>query len=92
MRWLALLLLSSWCLALSACYTPIRQSFTDHALSRASFEMECPRERLRLTGLNRSLDEDPIAGAQVGVSGCERRSVYVYSPSSGWVLNSASHR
>ncbi len=92
MRFAPIAILTAYCLALSACYTPIRQSFAEHALSRASFEMECPREQLRLTGLNRSLEEDPIAGAQVGVSGCDRRSVYVFTSASGWVLNSAPRR
>jgi hypothetical protein len=68
----------------------VRSSFTDNALNRAAFEMSCPKEQLSLVPLNRPLDEDISLGAQVGVTGCGHRMVYVMSMGAGWVANTSS--
>lgn len=65
-------------------------------MARVAFELQCPPERITLQALNRHLDNgfapelDGDSGAQVGVSGCGKRAVYVYSKGAGWVLNSDS--
>jgi hypothetical protein len=56
---------------------------------RASFEMKCPAERLELVPISVSNGEVYGIAQQIGVSGCERRSVYVKLRGGGWVLNSA---
>ena len=65
----------------------IGDHFTKHALDRASFEMQCSKERLQITGLNAGLDRQVGIGNQVGVSGCGQQAVYVLT-SNGWILNS----
>lgn len=68
----------------------VGENFRSQALARASFEMQCPREQLQLTGLNRSLDDGMNPGAQVGVTGCGRRAVYVAAYGAGWVMNTGN--
>ena len=67
----------------------IGESFTEHALDRAAFEMRCPKDQLQIKALGSDLDDVAEAGKQVGVSGCGKRLVYVKTPS-GWILNSQS--
>ncbi len=74
----------------SGCYT-IREHFTSHGLERAAFELQCPRDQLQLVGLNADLDRYIGPGNQVGVSGCNKRAVYVLTQTAGWVLNSEAH-
>ena len=57
--------------------------------SRASFELSCPSESLTLQVLAPWPANDRYAG-QVGVVGCDRRTVYVRAGYAGWVANSAS--
>lgn len=56
-------------------------------VTRASFELRCPEERLSLSVLGTwpGADDRPN---QVGVEGCEHRLVYVDQGWSRWVLNS----
>jgi hypothetical protein len=51
---------------------------------RASFELKCPKEQLKLTLLTAAYGYPK----QIGVDGCGHRLVYVASHS-GWVLNSS---
>jgi hypothetical protein len=68
--------------------TTIGEHFQKHALNRASFEMQCPKERLQIKGLNEELERlGPATGDQVGVSGCGKHAVYVLTQN-GWILNS----
>jgi len=67
----------------------VRTLFTEKGLDRAAFEMECPKEQLKLVQLNIPLDEPMDSGGQVGVTGCGKKAVYVYS-SAGWVANTGS--
>lgn len=53
-------------------------------LTRAAFDLQCPREQITLTALTQRAE-------QVGASGCGRQGVYVATPS-GWVLNSKSDK
>jgi hypothetical protein len=59
-------------------------------VQRASFELRCAPEQLRLTVLA-TLYNAPRADSakQVGVLGCGHQLVYVRGGSSGWVLNSS---
>jgi len=99
MRELAPLLL----LSLSACATV---QVGDHLLlaedwkrdraeieQRASFELRCPVEKLKLTVLATLYNVSPQRGdsaKQVGVEGCDHRLVYIHAGyPSGWILNSS---
>jgi hypothetical protein len=59
--------------------------------SRASFELNCPPQSLSLVILTtRAFDAKRVIPSSIGVSGCDRRLVYVRSYPAGWVLNSDS--
>jgi hypothetical protein len=75
---------------LCGCAPTIRQVFVEHALDRAAFEMHCSKTELELVQLDFPLDHRMVSGAHVGVKGCEKQSVYVYTNQAGWVLNSTS--
>ena len=52
----------------------------DTLRTRASFDMQCPREQLHVT---------EIDGTTAGVEGCGQRGTYIYNrPGDTWVLNS----
>jgi len=81
-------------LGVPACAT-VGERFRDGGLDRAAFELQCPREQLQVTGLNRTLDqaipeEKGLRGTQIGVTGCGKRAVYIYSAGAGWVANTAA--
>jgi hypothetical protein len=55
--------------------------------NRASFEMQCPKEQLQLVVLNVFSGNNRYAN-QVGISGCEKRAVYLREPyTDTWVMN-----
>ena len=68
----------------------VRAAFNQMGLARAAFELECPKEQLQLAPLNPPLVEPLVSGAQVGVTGCAKKTVYVYTNQGGWVANTAS--
>lgn len=74
---------------MAACVPSLRESFNRDALSRATFELNCPQDQLQMTVLNGNPDSHPLAGASVGVEGCGKKGVYVYT-GNGWVLNGLS--
>lgn len=61
--------------------------------TRASFDLDCPKEKLVLgvLGVLKVIGE-PDKVDQIGVSGCERKAVYVNTEPYGhkWVMNSDS--
>lgn len=67
-------------LALSSCLT-IRDQFQSNGLARASFELNCPVDQIDAVLLNRPADSvyggSDSLGAQIGVTGCDKRTVYV---------------
>jgi hypothetical protein len=73
---------------LAGCMT-VGQHFANNGLERAAFELQCPKTTLELKALNVPLDSELELGAQVGVTGCGKRAVYILTSGSGWVLNSA---
>ena len=77
-------------LSMTACAPTVRQDFAANALPRAAFELQCPKEKIELVELTPPLDSGIQAGAQVGVTGCGKRLVYVLSVGAGWVANSHS--
>jgi hypothetical protein len=87
MRWY---LLGAVCLACTVFLPTVRKSFTDDAFDRAVFEMQCPKEKVVLVPLNPPLDEKVEVGAQVGVKGCGKQVVYVFTSGAGWVANTGS--
>ena len=64
---------------------------TDNAgpslLTRASFDLDCPRDGLQVTPLGVESDNY----LTVGVKGCERAATYVFH-SGNWVMNSTRPR
>ncbi len=85
-RWIGL----AMALPLTGCLT-VGESFKTYALDRAAFELHCAKDDLQVQGLNGSLEGEPQAGTQVGVSGCGKRAVYVLTMGGGWVLNSVDN-
>jgi len=77
MRRLALLLLPAAALALPACAP------TGHLMNRASFDLDCSRDKLKIVDLDVNTK---------GVKGCGRRATYVWScgrnQTCAWVMNS----
>jgi hypothetical protein len=74
--------------ALSGCETvaPVTV-FRDTGLTRAAFDLDCPREQLQVTLLAPSRAFDGIVtctGAQVGVTGCGHHAVYVCEHGHQW--------
>ena len=67
----------------------VDKSSTEHAFevvkNRASFELECPKDKIEVTVLN--AEGTPARATQIGVLGCGHKAVYVASYS-GWVMNS----
>ena len=55
--------------------------------ARASFDLNCPAESLKLRVLDLFSDK---SAKQVGVIGCDRRVTYVNPMGTGWVANLAS--
>jgi hypothetical protein len=59
--------------------------------ARATFELECPKEKLELVVLATEVGgwgSAPYA-TQIGASGCSHKAVYVRTLSGGWAANSA---
>ena len=52
--------------------------------------MHCPKEQVELVPLNTPLDDGLRSGSQVGVKGCGKQVVYVFTNEAGWVANTAS--
>lgn len=96
MKRLALLLplLVAGCATVKVGDYTMQQSSWDQAQTevkeRASFELKCPKEQLKLTLLAALYPVDTHGNLpkQIGVDGCGHRLVYVVSHS-GWVLNSS---
>jgi hypothetical protein len=67
--------------------------FRDNGLSRASFDLQCPAEKLTMTPLNDGAKAtmDTFPGSLVGVSGCGKQVVYVLSGGT-WIMNSAGDK
>ena len=59
---------------------------------QASFDLNCPSEELVFTDLDTK--EANFQGIKVplkwGVTGCEKRAVYVWAKGVGWINNTAS--
>ena len=68
----------------------VRTLFNEKGIDRAAFELQCPKQHLELVPLSPPLDEPIYSGAQVGVTGCGKKTVYVYTNAGGWVANAAS--
>lgn len=52
--------------------------------SRATFDLSCPAEQLKLTPLS----SEAMERATYGVSGCGKKATYVFVPGVGAALNS----
>ena len=68
----------------------IGDSFRENGLQRAAFEMQCPKDKIEVSGLNYPLEHSAEFGAQVGAQGCGKQTVYVMVLGAGWLANSAS--
>jgi hypothetical protein len=77
-------------LVLSGCVTTSALGdFRQNGLERASFEMQCPKDQLQVQELHPH-EFNGLQGGQVGVSGCNKRLVYVKTNNIMWVVNTAS--
>ncbi len=79
-------------------WTPVRadDAFRATALSRASFELGCPAEQIQVTPLTANRCQQRAdgpyvcAGEQMGVTGCGKKTTYVFPPlgrGDTWVRN-----
>lgn len=59
----------------------------DFVRNRAAFDLSCPKEALSLVVLNTQAPTYPQLAMEIGVTGCEKRAVYIGRPG-GWALNS----
>jgi hypothetical protein len=84
MKPLAFLLLGALA---GGCVYSRRAEWESTMASRAAFEMNCPREQLRIIALTEATFGATDAPLNEGVEGCGRRAVYV-ATISGYVLNS----
>lgn len=62
------------------------QRTKQEVLRRASFDLSCPPDQMKVKILGGSGDEVE-AIRQYGVTGCDRAAVYVHVPNVGWVLD-----
>jgi hypothetical protein len=66
----------------------------ENVRNRASFELQCPKEKLELVVLNimGGGDPNPSFGgrdpSQIGATGCGHRAVYLWT-NEGWVMNTS---
>ena len=82
--------------SLAACGPALRQMADDEnrrdqasVAQRAEFDLACPAARLTIVGLSHWRNDPDASFNQYGVTGCDRRAVYVETDS-GWVLNTTS--
>jgi hypothetical protein len=66
----------------------VEQSF-EAVKNRASFEFECPKDKLELVVLNALSSPMGDQVMQIGATGCGHKAVYVRSVG-GWVMNTES--
>lgn len=90
-------LLMLTCLFAATSCTTVRDNFRLKGLARASFDLNCPAEQIDYVVLNRPTDERDglhALGTQVGVTGCNQRTVYVLSghPKQRWSWSWLSNR
>lgn len=66
-----------------------KESF-DKVYPRASFDMDCPRDKIDLTIINANQHGYPET---IGVRGCDKKAVYVRPDrQTNWILNSDATR
>jgi hypothetical protein len=63
------------------------EKFKTDSLQRSSFELQCPAGSLEVTDLT---PEQAGPGQQVGVRGCGKQAVYVFTESAGWMNNTGA--
>jgi hypothetical protein len=82
LRPLALMLLLMGC----ASIVSARESFAEHGLQRAAFDLDCPPDALQVVQLAQGHRAGLLqcTGAQVGVRGCGRHAVYVCGQYQEW--------
>ncbi|MCB9558018.1 MAG: hypothetical protein H6707_18030 [Deltaproteobacteria bacterium] len=65
-------------------------SSRDDVGGKASFALQCPREKLTFTLLDVHTGNIPPLAQSIGVNGCGKRVVYVRAYGAGWVANTTS--
>lgn len=88
------LLVASVLLAASLACGPHAAVMKKEALAkRASFDFDCPKDKLTFTPLDAEEHNEsyaPLFWHMVGVNGCDKKAVYLYQSEHGhdlWVLN-----
>ncbi len=71
----------------TGCAFPYRDDWEKALRARAPFEMNCPKDQLRIAPLTEQTYGNTDAPLYQGALGCGRRAVYV-ATDSGYVLNS----
>lgn len=72
-------------LFISNCMTT-EEHFRQYGLNKASFDMECPQEKIQI----HVLGELSRGNGQVGVTGCNKKASYIAVQGAGWVNNTSS--
>jgi hypothetical protein len=62
-------------------------AFRDQGLERAAFELDCPKEKIEIEVVDRSMGLG-CEGSVVRVTGCDRRSTYTCQSDQEWVSTS----
>ena len=70
------------------CVTTTAESFEEDGLTRASFDLSCPKDKLTTSIIKSTTSYMGRPYGTVGVSGCGKKAVYVNTVS-GWVNNSS---
>ncbi len=71
-------------LGTAGCVIPgSKESFMEHGVSKAAFDMQCAEDKLEVVALGES---------SMGVRGCGKQGRYQYVNGAGWVLNSAEDK
>ncbi|MEM9693202.1 MAG: hypothetical protein AAGA56_11700 [Myxococcota bacterium] len=76
-------------LTVTGCAASAQSQIETDVYPRAAFDLDCGQDDLRHTVLVDSSNAfgQPMAGMQVGVTGCGRKAIYIHTPTPGWVNN-----
>ena len=77
-------LLAGMCMVvlLGGCATSLNDSAREDLARKASYEMECPEEKLEMTVLKKMFNGRET---QIGVEGCGQKATYIISERGDWI-------
>jgi len=59
-------------------------------LDRATFDLQCEKQAIQLTGLQKTPNVGGDLYSSYGARGCGKQATYVEAPDGSWVMNSAT--